>query len=84
MDFTYTVIFEPAEEGGFLAHVPALNGATTQGETLEEARAMAQDLIQGCIEAEIKRGHAIPVEETHSSSKGEHITVSVQVVASAV
>jgi predicted RNase H-like HicB family nuclease len=35
--YEYTVIFEPAEEGGYLAHVPALNGLTTEGETLEEA-----------------------------------------------
>ena len=32
----YTVIFEPAEEGGYVVHVPALNGAATQGETLRK------------------------------------------------
>jgi predicted RNase H-like HicB family nuclease len=42
--------FEPAEEGGYVVHVPALNGAATQGETLEEAREMAKDLIIGYLE----------------------------------
>ena len=46
----YTVIFEPAEEGGFVVHVPALPGCHTQGETLDEAYRMAQDAILGYIE----------------------------------
>ena len=48
--YKYTVIFEPAEEGGYIAHIPALNGIATQGETLEEAKAMAKDAIKGYIE----------------------------------
>jgi predicted RNase H-like HicB family nuclease len=46
----YTVIFEPAEEGGFIVHVPALPGCHTQGETLDEAYKMVQDAILGYIE----------------------------------
>jgi len=30
MEYTYTVIFESAEEGGYLAHIPTL-GSTTEG-----------------------------------------------------
>jgi predicted RNase H-like HicB family nuclease len=59
----YTVIFEPAEEGGYVVHVPALDGAATQGETLEEAREMAKDLIIGYSEALAKDGVPAPVEE---------------------
>src|SRR5215813_2002907 len=59
----YTVIFEPAEEGGYVVHVPALNGAATQGETLEEAREMAKDLIIGYLEALAKDGTPAPVED---------------------
>lgn len=47
----YTVIFEPAEEGGFVAYVPDLNGLATQGETLEEAREMVKEAITGYLEA---------------------------------
>ena len=69
----YTVIFEPAEEGGYVVHVPALDGAATQGETLEEAREMAKDLIIGYLEALAKDGTPVPVEDleplTESSTR---------------
>ena len=60
--YRYTVIFEPAEEGGYIVHVPALNGIVTQGETLEEAEAMAIDLIKGYIETLQMKGLPIPEE----------------------
>jgi antitoxin HicB len=59
---TYTVICEPAEEGGFVVHVPALNGIVTQGDTIEEAEAMAIDLIRGYIETLQAKGLPIPTE----------------------
>jgi len=58
--FSYTVIFEPAEEGGYVVHVPALPGLVTEGDTLEEARAMADDAIQGYLEVLKKHGEPIP------------------------
>ncbi len=64
--FNYTVIFEPAEEGGYSVHVPALRGCHTQGETLDEAYAMAQDAIRlyiSCLKAEHEE---IPVESPNS------------------
>jgi antitoxin HicB len=60
--FQYTVVFEPAEEGGYVVTVPALPGLTTEGDTLEEARAMAKDAIRGYLEALIKNGEEIPIE----------------------
>lgn len=77
MEYTYTVIYEPAEEGGYLAHIPALQ-TTTQGETLSEARAMARDLIKSHIEALLKLGRPIPLET--KAYKGERVTVSLDVV----
>ena len=50
-EYRYTVVFEPAEEGGYVVTVPALGGLTTQGETLAEARAMAKEAILGYLEA---------------------------------
>ena len=44
--YSYTVLFEPAEEGGFVVTCPALPGLVTEGDTMEEARAMAQDAIR--------------------------------------
>lgn len=59
----YTVIFEPAEEGGYCVYVPALDGLATQGETLEEARDMAKEAIIGYLEALAKDGKPAPVEQ---------------------
>jgi len=39
------VILEPAEEGGFVATVPALDGCITEGDTEEEALENAQEAI---------------------------------------
>jgi antitoxin HicB len=58
---SFTVIYEPAEEGGYYAHVPALE-LTTEGETLEEAKEMARDAIAGYLEAARLIGKPIPYE----------------------
>lgn len=43
---SFTVVFEPGEEGGYVVTCPALPGLTTEGDTLEEAREMAKDAIR--------------------------------------
>lgn len=58
----YTVIFEPAEEGGYVATVPSLPGCITEGDTLEEAMEMVKDAISGYIVSLEKHGEQIPVE----------------------
>lgn len=40
-----TIIIEPAEEGGFVAYVPEVPGAVSQGESREEAEAMLLDAL---------------------------------------
>ena len=45
----YTAVLEPAEEGGYVVHIPALPGCATQGETVEEALFLAQDAIKGYL-----------------------------------
>lgn len=72
---TYTVIIEPAEEGGFWAYVPALPGCFTQGETLDETVKMAQEAVDGFIETLAKLGKAIPVEAPHSRSSVFNIEI---------
>ena len=57
---TYTVYYLRDEEaGGYTAHIPAL-GIVTEGETLKEARAMAQDAIDGRIAVLRELGQVIP------------------------
>jgi antitoxin HicB len=36
-DYKYSVVLEPAEEGGFIVHVPALPEICTEGDTEAEA-----------------------------------------------
>ena len=57
---TFTVVLEPAEEGGFIATVPALIEVGTQGDTYEEAMANAREAIELVIEDRLSRGEPIP------------------------
>ena len=59
----YTVLFEPAEEGGYVVTCPALPGFVTEGDTLEEARAMAVDAIHAYLESLRKDGQPIPADK---------------------
>ena len=61
-NYTYSVILEPAEEGGFVVRVPALPEICTEGETEEEALALARDAIELVIASRLERGEAIPSE----------------------
>ena len=58
--YKYTVIYEQVEEGVYLARIPALNGLTTEGRTLEEAKEMAKDAIKCYIETCRKKDLPIP------------------------
>ena len=57
---TYTIVLEPAEEGGFVVHVPSLPEIITEGDT--EAIAMAKDAIELVLESRAERGEPIPEE----------------------
>jgi predicted RNase H-like HicB family nuclease len=63
VEYSYTVLFEPAEEGGFVVTCPALPGLVTEGDTMEEARAMAQDAIRAYIESLHKDHLPIPSDK---------------------
>lgn len=39
----YTVLFEPAEEGGYVVTCPALPGMVTEGDTYEQAHERAHE-----------------------------------------
>lgn len=63
MNRTYTFVFDPEPEGGYTVTCPALPGLVTYGETIDEARSMAQDAMDGLIEVMLERGEAIPVSD---------------------
>ena len=58
----YTVILVPEEEGGYSVEVPALPGCYTQGETREEAIAMAKEAIELYLESCKAHNEPIPEE----------------------
>jgi antitoxin HicB len=60
MMHTYTLVFSPEPEGGFTVTCPALPGLVTYGETLDEARAMARDAMEGLIEVMLEQGEVLP------------------------
>lgn len=62
----FTVVFEHAEEGGFIARVPSLPGCITQGENLEEAERMIKDAIKGYCVSLRKHHQPIPREVVES------------------
>ncbi|MCZ6659806.1 MAG: type II toxin-antitoxin system HicB family antitoxin [bacterium] len=67
VEYTYTVLFEPAEEGGYVVTCPALPGLVTEGDTLEEAREMAADAIRCYLESLQMDGLPIPPGEEHEA-----------------
>jgi antitoxin HicB len=76
----YTVVFEAGEEGGYVVTYPALPGLVTEGDTIEEARAMAAEAIRGYLESLAKDGLTAPLEgpQPRSASIKETITVAVE------
>lgn len=64
--YQFTIILHPdPEEGGYTVTVPSLPGCITQGETLEEAIAMAKDAIRLHVESLIADGEPVPEERDH-------------------
>ena len=74
---SYTVIFEPLEEGGYMVTVPALPGIVTQGDDLRDAREMAEDAIKCHLAGMLKDGDEIPIE-SESPTKIEKIEVHIE------
>jgi antitoxin HicB len=69
---TYSVVIE--EQGGeFVTYVPALDFASTHGNTREEALQRTRELIIGYLEFAEKEG--LPVPEASSRTEVAELTV---------
>lgn len=78
---TCTVRIEPAQEGGYDVLVPALPGCVTQGDTCEQAVAMAREAIEGFVEALALAGEPVPTRpRAHQPTT---VALRVQVPAAA-
>lgn len=58
--YSYSVLYEAAPEGGFVAFVPALPGCHTQGETLEETEKNIAEAIELYLESLAAHHEPIP------------------------
>ena len=60
MNYNYKILLNKEEEGGYMVTVPALPGCITQGDTIDEALAMAKEAIELYVEELLSRGESIP------------------------
>ena len=74
--FSYSVFYEHAAEGGYVAFVPALPGCHSQGETLEEAEINVKEAITLYLESLVAHGEAI-LEEGQSYQGRVTVPVSI-------
>ncbi len=59
----YTVLFKKEPEGGYTVIVPSLPGCITYGKDLEEAKKMAREAIELCLESLREHNEEIPYQE---------------------
>ncbi len=64
MNAQYVCTFRPDPEGGYQVRCPAFPGLITFGETLEEARAMAREALELCVESFLREGWPLPEPDT--------------------
>lgn len=64
-----TAIFEPCDEGGYIAYIDEIQGINTQGETIEEAKENLADAINMMFN-EIRANHSrTKVNKSHKLIK---------------
>jgi predicted RNase H-like HicB family nuclease len=68
-EYSYTVLFEPAEEGGYVAFCLALPGLVSDGDTYEEARERVTEAIEGYLKSLVKDGQRFPPIRTSRSNR---------------
>lgn len=60
MQYNYKILLNKEEEGGYMVTIPALPGCITQGDTIDEALAMAKEAIELYIEELQSRAEPLP------------------------
>jgi predicted RNase H-like HicB family nuclease len=71
MQYYYPAKFEPAEEGGFVVTFRDVPEAITQGDTLDEAREMAEKALLTALEFYVERKEPYPTRSRCRT--GEHL-----------
>ncbi|MDA1348258.1 MAG: type II toxin-antitoxin system HicB family antitoxin [Chloroflexi bacterium] len=65
----YPVIIEKGRESGFVAHVPALEGCVSQGETREVALTNVKEANEAYLQALLEDGIPIPLSPLYSTGQ---------------
>jgi antitoxin HicB len=79
-DLTFTAVIEPDEaDGGYVVTFPAIPDLATQGETLAEARLMAEDCLRGYLEALRETGRPLPTGAGRATPSGHATVVELQI-----
>ena len=60
---TFQLVFEADPEGGYTVTVPMLPGCVTYGKDMKEAREMAREAIELCLEDMTENGEEIPTTD---------------------
>jgi antitoxin HicB len=77
--YVYTAVFDPVAEGGLCRDLPALPGLVTEGETLEDARLMAEDALRCYLQGHLEDGLPVPFEEEASlEAIRDAVSVTIQ------
>ncbi len=73
-EYQYAIILHSdPEREGYTVTVPTLPGCITEGDTVEEAIAMAKEAIQLYIETLIEDNQSIPEEREHPQAITIHV-----------
>ncbi len=75
MHLNYKILLHKAEEGGFTVTVPALPGCITEGDSLDDALAMAKEAIELYVEELKSRGEDIP-DDSETLEYSMHLATS--------
>lgn len=67
----YDIVLVPEADGGYSVLVPELPSVATQGETVQEAIAMAKEAIELYIETMEEEGLPIPAVQRERVAVGE-------------
>lgn len=63
MTLSYSIVLDPADEGGYTVRVPRLPGCITEGDTLDEAIANAREAITAYLLSLRDEGEPFPAAD---------------------
>lgn len=59
-EYSFTVVIEPCEEGGYFGYCPAIPGCSVQGDTYEETVSELKSAIEAMVADYLEEGEEVP------------------------